>query len=721
MPSIDRYELLSLLDSKFNGQEARDLTFDLGLDWDDLGGDTSTKRDHLAKVIDHYERLNRRDDLIAQVRKQRPDVLPADVGWVAAPPPPCPYMGMRPFGPEDAPFFYGRDAERQNILERLSSQRAVHIIGPSGAGKSSLIEAGVLPHLASSPLFPPGFWRVCSLRLASQPLQQLTNALGNNVLPSADLAPLLAAAPPAQRLLLVVNQFEDLFTQANHEEQARFIAALKTLQATDRCTLLVTLRADFFPALMNSELWPVPPSQRLELARLTGDPLRLAIRQPAADVGVEVASELVGRLVADAADEPGALPFVQETLRLLWGRMENRTLTLDAYRQLGEKSGSGLASAMARRADIAFDELTPAQQEIARRVLVALVQLNPAGPDTRCQKTVEDLQGPKDNPNDFAQALDHLTQRGLLVRTGQESEASGAVELAHEVLITGWPRLSGWLNEDRAGQLVHQRMERDANEWRKRGRDTSYLYIGARLADARRVADQHPRDVSTEDEEFLEASRRRHWIGVRARYIGQATGGAMGAAFGYALAFALLYLFVPSGEGAAGLDLLPVILMWFPLGALVGFCIGLGLYWQRDDRARRMVVSGLLGALSGGLSLFLIMLLVTLSLGPERLPGLLRNAAAGALLGGGLGIGAAWTDRRWPRLVAMLVGGTGGAPLSVLTGGFVDIDNLVLKVGLAVLSGAVLGALTGWGLYATAVDPNVHSEVPTTTHKETAS
>ena len=164
---------------------------------------------------------------------------------------------------------------------------------------------------------------------------------------------LLKACPPAEQLLLLIDQFEEVFTQADREKRARFIAELQALRASERCALILTLRADFYPDLMNSYLWPVDSSQRIEVAPLRGDALRAAIEQPAADAGVRIEDSLINQLLVDAADEPGVLPLLQETMGLLWDEIDQRSLSLAAYQHLSKQAGlddnsalSGLAVAM---------------------------------------------------------------------------------------------------------------------------------------------------------------------------------------------------------------------------------------------------------------------------------------------------------------------------------------------------------------------------------------
>lgn len=400
---------------------------------------------------------------------------------------PCPYPGMVPFRAEDACFFYGRDPEVQQMLHHLRHQRCLFVIGPSGCGKSSLVFAGLLPKLARSNYFPQGFWLVREMRPGDQPLPTLGQAIGgDSAQPAQVLADLLAAHPPAQRLLVVIDQFEELFTQTGRAEQSRFIAALQTLRTMESCTLLIAMRADFYPDLMNSDLWPVDPSQRLEIAPPRGEALRQAIQQPAADVGVHLEAGLLERLLADAADEPGVLPMLQETLVLLWGEKQRRLLSLSSYERQGSEGRSGLVVAVSTKADAALADLSDEQQAIARRIFLRLVQFGEGRADTRRQQPVPALSAAGDEPHLFDQTLRHLTDNRLLTLSGEKGDPSSQVDIAHEALIAGWPTLRQWLTERREVEQTRRRLEARAADWVRLGRGSGGLLDEVELLEAER-------------------------------------------------------------------------------------------------------------------------------------------------------------------------------------------------------------------------------------------
>lgn len=601
----------------------------------------------------------------------------------------CPYPGLVPFRLKDSPFFYGRDAEIRSLAQQLGHQRCLFVIGPSGSGKSSLVFAGLLPELRDSPLFARGFWLARDIRPGAQPLQALADALGGDPRqPERAMAALLAEHAPAQRLLLVIDQFEELFVQADRAAQSQFIATMLTLRTLEQCALIVTMRADFYPQLMSSDLWPIEAFERIEIAPLRGKALRQAIQRPATDVGVALEPALVESLIDDAENQPGVLPLIQETMRRLWHDMEDGVLTLRAYQALGGEERSGLAVAVARMADGALASLTPPQRRIARRIFLRLVQLNEDGPDTRRQESLERLRSAKDEPADFERTLEHLTRGRLLILSGGDDGKSRLADLAHDTLIRDWPQLRIWANQDRADLVLRQRLAADAREWARHAHDHSFLYGGTRLADARAYAEQHGDDVGAEEAAFLDAGAERERGRVRARYLGQAGGGAVGTALGYGLSLALLL-------AMTGAPVYVVLLMFaamFPAGALVGTGIGLALWLFRQDDRMRALAALLAGSVAGAIVYpFSVMIVSLVRIG---LVHVLSGMALGAALGLGVGLGKTPAQR----LVGSAFGGVVGVALALAFGGL--LGNAIV----AIVGGLALGGLTGLGFLAAAVE-----------------
>jgi WD40 repeat protein len=397
---------------------------------------------------------------------------------------PCPYPGMRAYAPDAAACFYGREAEVDEILSRLrAGEREIYIMGPSGSGKSSLMAAGVLPRLVrgGSGLGP---FLIRMLRPSEAPAARLAEALELDVAaPEVTVDALLARGPAGGCLLLVVDQLEELFTLASTDERARFLAALRSLRAQPRCVLVLVLRADFYGAFMESPLWSDLQGRlsRIEVAPLRGPALRAAIEQPARERGVFFEPELVERLLSDAAMEPGILPLLQETLIQLWDRRRLRLLTLADYQALGDNGRSGLAVAIARRADATLRALTLTQEAIARRILLRLVSFGEGRSDTRRQQPLAALRAVGDEAGDFDAVVQRMVGDRLLTIDGDHDDAR--VDLAHEVMITAWPTLAGWIQTRRADEQRRRQLEVAAALWNERGRGDGGLLDPIELAE----------------------------------------------------------------------------------------------------------------------------------------------------------------------------------------------------------------------------------------------
>jgi hypothetical protein len=414
--------------------------------------------------------------------------------------PNCPYPGMSPFEEEDKKYFFGRDGEIDELLNRLRLEPFLTVIGASGSGKSSLVFAGLIPKLKQSGLFGKGQWCIRSFRPGTSPLVNLQAKLGGDVTAlKVTIEQLLSTQPDARRLLLIVDQFEELFTQGG-AEAILFQETLLKLIEIPNVYLILTVRADFYSDLMGSLLWEKMSPHRFEVLPLNSDGLKQAIVEPAEVVDVDVDPVLVERLLVDAKGEPGVLPLMQETLVLLWEKIELRFLSLKAYESLilpssddgmtPNQSRTGLQVAIARRADAAYTDLeTEEKRAITRRIFLRLIQFGEGRPDTRRQQLKRDLQSADDDPELFNQTLEHLAKCRLITFSGEENiqqKSDKKVDLAHEALISGWSTLQKWITERRKAEQVRRRLETQAQEWVRLGQRIGGLLDSIELAEAER-------------------------------------------------------------------------------------------------------------------------------------------------------------------------------------------------------------------------------------------
>jgi putative methionine-R-sulfoxide reductase with GAF domain len=236
------------------------------------------------------------------------------------------------------------------------------------------------------------------------------------------------------------------------------------------------MRADYFGHLMDSSLWPIPDEQILKVAPPRGAALHEIIERPANEVGIRLESLLVQRLLADAANEPGVLPLIQSTMRLLWRKISNSQISLSAYDELASDGHVGLLIAMAKIADATHSELTRDQQITARRIFIRLVQFGQGRRDVRRQQLVDELKAEGEELAQFEHTLNHLIEARLLTSSGETGIPNRRIDIAHEALITNWPTLQSWLLKYQKGELYRRQLVSRANAWIQSGRRSGLLH-----------------------------------------------------------------------------------------------------------------------------------------------------------------------------------------------------------------------------------------------------
>lgn len=404
--------------------------------------------------------------LCVEIQHSVPPILPKPI---------CPYPGLVPFQAWDADKFYGRDRDIAALLKRLQTESLIFVVGPSGCGKSSFVFAGVVPELEKD---SRANWDIVSMRPGETPCTTLEQVLGDSL--DAHMAQGIGAY--GRRLILYIDQFDELFTQGQTEERLQFIAKLQELEQLPQVRIIATVRADFFSDLMDCPLWR--ETAQFNLVPLRGEAMREAITKPAEKMRVYTDDGLVERLLADAADEPGSLPALQETMRLLWERMVRRLLRLDTYRELGANNQSGLATALAIHADTVFAGMRPLQIAITRQIFLRLVQFGEGRPDTRRQESVTNLVAHSSDSQLLEETLDYLASHRLLTLSGDSQKGDRRVDIAHEALFTGWPVLAQWIADGRKAELVRRRLDSQAAEWERLGRGKGGLLDEIELREA---------------------------------------------------------------------------------------------------------------------------------------------------------------------------------------------------------------------------------------------
>ncbi|MER5888020.1 WD40 repeat domain-containing protein [Streptomyces sp. NPDC001941] len=429
-----------------------------------------------------------------------------------------PYRGLAGFEEHHADWFFGRDSLRDNVVERLTGGPATvpHLlVGPSGSGKSSLLRAGVLPVLRTGHGFLPVL-----LVPGPDPLEALATALraatgdDDGVPGPADPEALVAyahgrAEDGGAPLLVAVDQFEEVFTACRRADDRRaFLACLAAL-TSPAVRVLGALRADFYPhALQEPLLGPALQDGQIVVGALTDEEIRSAVHGPARKAGLAVDPGFADLLLADLRHSgAGGLPLLSHALLATWERGRGTALTIADYRE-----GGGIAGAVAASAEEAHSGLTQVQRLRARSLFLRMVAVGDGEPDARRLLPLPgpDVPPPHGDgaPPQDAQAQAHAVLQWFVDRRLVTLDGDGA-RIAHEALLTAWPRLHGWIEADRAGLLVRQELTRDAERWRSRGREPSLLYRGTPLALADRWAGTSGRgdELTRTEREFLAEGR----------------------------------------------------------------------------------------------------------------------------------------------------------------------------------------------------------------------
>lgn len=441
-------------------------------------------------------------------------------------PPHNPYKGLRAFNEADAGDFFGRESLVARLLARMDEPsplaRFLAITGPSGSGKSSAVSAGLMPALKAGRLPGSDRWIIIEMLPGALPIEELEGVLRsvavtasepdmlkNDLFSGSD--GLIRAAnrvlPPDEsvELVLVIDQFEEIFTQVTDEPaRVHFLNILHTAVSNpeSRVRVLVTLRADFYDRPL---LYPNPGTlvrERTEVVLpLTAEELERAIVRPAERAGVKLEPELVTTILQDVNDEPGTLPLMQYTLTELFEHRQGNTLTLAAYRSSG-----GVLGTLARSSDEIYEKSTPQEQEETRQLFLRLVTLGEGTEDTRRRVRMAELLSASKDVTALTSVVDRFGRYRLLTFDRDSITHDRTVEVAHEALIRSWDRMRGWLQSSREQVRMHRHLIQASGEWLVSGKDPSFLASGARLSQYEVLAYEEDLVLTREEKAFVEAS-----------------------------------------------------------------------------------------------------------------------------------------------------------------------------------------------------------------------
>jgi TIR domain len=436
----------------------------------------------------------------------------------------CPYRGLKAFREEDAPLFFGREHFAKKLLNKVRDlSRADHaglpslvvVAGISGSGKSSVVQAGLLPLLRREPP-PRPTWESLTFTPDTRPFHRLAAAfvalweqdrtkqlidgekLGNELAAGAasldaTISLALSELKGTDRLLIVIDQFEELFTRTPATERARFVDLLLASVVNRPVTILLTLRADFYASTIGLSRVVSDAVERgiVNIGAMTRDELGRAIEEPVLRVGRSLEAGLVKRMLDDVAGEPGNLPLLEFTLTDLWARMKSDRLTHEAYDEIG-----GIGKSIGNSAEELYGGLPKAEQAATLRAFSRLVHVSSAneeGTDTRQRVRLTELD------QDTQGVAGRFVEARLLTTGRDEATNEQTVEVAHEALIRNWERLVKHVNENRRFLLFRQRLDYALAEWERTQRASGALLNRVALREAvqwrRQRSDLNPAEI----------------------------------------------------------------------------------------------------------------------------------------------------------------------------------------------------------------------------------
>ncbi|MBD2731111.1 WD40 repeat domain-containing protein [Nostoc sp. FACHB-892] len=434
---------------------------------------------------------------------------------------PCPYRGLFHFSPDDAKFFFGRELFVEELFQATKTHHFIPVLGASGSGKSSVVLAGLVPKLQKEghwkfTHFRPGSDPFHALALALVPLytlnldatdqiaqaRKLAGYLCDATLPLSDVFAQIKQNHPNDRVLLIGDQFEELYTLCNDEVIRRnFLDKLLTSfqsptnNSSFATVLVATMRADFLGnALSYRPFADMLQNSDIKLGAMNREELSRVIEEPSKKLKVTFETGLVGRILDDVEDAPGNLPLLQFALTELWKRRIGRRLTHAAYDELGQVKG-----ALASYADEEYGKLSATEQKQARCIFIQLVRPGEGTEDTRRLATKAEL-------GEASWTLVKQLADARLIVTSHNAVNQETVEVVHEALIRNWGELRQWMVTDRDFRAWQERLRAAMTQWEKANWDESVLLRGVPLGEAKEKLKEHREKLSQTEQDYIEKS-----------------------------------------------------------------------------------------------------------------------------------------------------------------------------------------------------------------------
>jgi DNA-binding SARP family transcriptional activator/WD40 repeat protein len=396
-----------------------------------------------------------------------------------------PYKGMRPFDEADQTDFHGREDLIDSLLETLTGRRLVAVVGPSGSGKSSAVRAGLIPSLVAGAISESPTWSVVTIQPGSDPMASMAEGL-SNVFQQPVSPDVLAAnglvGDSGQQIVVVIDQFEEIYTLVDDDEQRQDLTDLivDAVEDTSRAVrIVICLRADFYDRpLAHTRLGPHVRDGTVSVAPPTRDELVEMIELPARSVGLWFEPGLVARIAEDVFHEPGGLPLLQYAMTELVERRSGNLLTSGDYERIGTVSG-----AIAQRAEGVFASLNPSDQAVARAILLRLTTVDEeTGGAVRRRVRRSELEAVGLPSRVVGEVLDRFVAERLLLVDRDPVTRGPTVEVAHEALLIEWPRFARWIAVQQEALILARRLRASVDDWQNHDRGEGYLLSGPRLS-----------------------------------------------------------------------------------------------------------------------------------------------------------------------------------------------------------------------------------------------
>ncbi len=453
-----------------------------------------------------------------------------------------PYQGLNYFDVDDTDRYFGRDALITSLIQRINDEKLnfLMIVGASGSGKSSLVRAGLIPTLQgnrpqqANTELPNGSkeWPLHLITPSAHPLTELASSLtrdSESVTATTTLIDdlkkdsrslslyvrrLLDENKTDQKLLLVVDQFEETFTACQDEKERKaFIENLMMAsQPKNGCPILIlcTLRADFYHRCLAYESFrAMLETSQANIGPMSRDELEETIEEPATAGQWELDAGLVETILNDIDDEPGALPLLSHALLATWENRKGRTLTVGGYQEAG-----GVKGAIRNTADKFYNsQKEPENQERIKQIFIRLATLGEGQADTRRRVPLDWLLSIDDKqPEQIQTLLANLVDQRLI------TTAENRVEISHEALLREWPLLRKWLDNNRDLLRLYHLIASNAREWEENGKDSGYLLAGGQLAQVVANENNLVEFVNLLEQDFIVASKRAERSSILVRW-----------------------------------------------------------------------------------------------------------------------------------------------------------------------------------------------------------